>query len=529
MRSTLATIAAAAVILTTAASAEQGSARGDRPVLPASLGTLHHSIATRSRDAQQLFDEGLTLFYGFNRDAARRSFAAAAQIDAGAAMPHVGVALALGPNLNVDATAAEVQSACKASRQGAALAVDSAERGYADALAARYCDASGARLNGDAYSAAMRALHEHLPQDPDAAVLYADSLFALRPRTEEQDAEIVAVLESVLRRQPDHVGANHYYIHAVEGTRTPERGLNSAKRLETLVPGIGHLLHMPSHIYMRTGGYGAAIALNRRAAAADLAYLRNNPPSHDGAMSYFHDLESLAVAAGYAGRYEDARLAALEIARVEAELQGERPGSRFSGPLAAVQLRFQRWSDIAATPLPQPADAPATALARFARAVAFAATGDRDRAKQEMDECVVAWNKIPADAFYRGNPVPAVRAVFEAVLAARLAAPVSGPAASVPLWERAVAAQDRLRYHEPPPFYYSVRESLGAALLAADRPVDAARVFQEELLQHPHSARALFGLWHARRTTATAEAERIHREFLDAWAGSDVTLSLKDF
>jgi hypothetical protein len=397
-------------------------------------------------------------------------------------------------------------------------------------LKARYCDVAGPRLNAQAYVEAMRELHQALPDDLDAAVLYADSLLALRPRAVKHDAEIVSVLEAVLQRQPDHVGANHYYIHAVEGTNTPERGLPSASRLETLVPGIGHLIHMPSHIYMRTGGYEASIQLNRRAAAADLAYLRANPPGHDGAMYYLHDLESLAVAAGYAGRLAEARTAGFEIARVESELAGERPGTRFSSPLAMVLLRFQRWSEVVALPLPPASDPPATLLSRFARAVGFAALGQLENARPEADACLRALGAIPADAYYRSNPVSALRPVFEAVLAARLAAASSDSAAAITHWERAVTAQDRLEYHEPPPFYYPLRESLGAALLAAGRPADAERVFREELRQHPGSGRARFGLWHALRARrADAEAEQAHRAFLDAWAGSDVELSLASY
>ena len=251
----------------------------------------------------------------------------------------------------------------------------------------------------------MKSLHRAQPEDLDAAVLYADSLLQLRPRTVSDDLEIVKVLEGVLHRQPDHVGANHLYIHAVEGTSSPERGLASATRLETLVPAVGHLLHMPSHIYMRTGAYDAALAGNRRAAAADLAFLRANPPGHDGAMYYLHDVESLAVAAGFTGRFAEARQAALEIARVEAELAGEPIGKHFSGPLAMTLLRFQKWSDVEGLPVPPEHDAPGSFLSRFARAVALAAEGHLDRARVEREGFERAGRAIPADAYYRSNPM----------------------------------------------------------------------------------------------------------------------------
>ena len=398
----------------------------------------------------------------------------------------------------MESSPAQIQAACDAARTALKLSRQDDERGYANALAVRYCGADGrGRLNPTAYVEAMSALHRELPTDPDAATLYADSLLELRPRTVRQDAEIVSVLEAVLQRHPDHVGANHYYIHAVEGTSSAERGLPSAKRLETLVPGIGHLLHMPSHIYMRTGQYEASIALNRQAAAADLAYLRTNPPGHDGATDHLHDLESLSVAAGFAGRFADARLAASEIARVEAELAGEPADRHFSPPLAMVLLRFQRWSDVLVLPVPPAGDAYLSFLSHFSRAIAFSALGQPGKAQAEHDAFTRAVRTIPDDTFYRSNPMSAVRPVFEAVIAARLAATGPDARATAAAWERAVAAQDRLNYHEPPPFYYPTRESLGAALVAAGRPADAERVFREDLLRNPASGRSLFGLWQA--------------------------------
>ena len=501
----------------------------ERPVLPGSLGTLHHPIRTTSKDAQELMDQGLTLYYGFNRDAARRAFEVGIRADGTAPMLHVGLALALGPNLNMDASATDIHTACTAAQRATSLAPHDDERGYAAALTARYCSGDANGLNAGAYVEAMRGLHRAYPQDLDAAVLYADSLLELRRRTVRDDLEIAAVLESVLERQPDHVGANHYYIHAVEGTATPQRGLASAKRLETLVPGIGHLLHMPSHIYMRSGDYERAIVGNRQAAAVDLAYLRANPPGHDGAMYYLHDLEALAVAAGFVGRFGEARLAAQEIARVEAELAGEPAGRRFSAPLAMVLLRFQRWTDIEALPVPAETDATASFLARFARAIAFAARGQFVRARVERDAFSRAAHAIPGNAYYRSNPMSALAPVFQAALAARLATETD-PATAAAAWERAVAAQDRLEYHEPPPFYYPMRESLGAALLAASRPVDAERVFRAELEQHPASGRALLGLSKALEARhADSEAAQIRRAFADAWSKSDVQLSLADY
>jgi tetratricopeptide (TPR) repeat protein len=278
---------------------------------------------------------------------------------------------------------------------------------------------------------------------------------------------------------------------------------------------------------MRTGDYDASVECNRRAAAADVAYLRANPPGHDGAMSYLHDVESLAVAAGFAGRFSDARVAALEIARVETELAGGEAGTRFSAPLAMVLLRFHRWSDVVRLAVPSDNEPAAAFLSHFARAVAFAKLHQTDKAETEAAAFSRALDAMPRDIHYRGNPIVALRAVFEATLAARLA-PDAATAAIA--WERAVEAEDRLAYHEPPPFYYPVRESLGGALIATGRYTDAQRVFREELLQHPNSGRALFGLWQALRRAGDAPgAERTRRAFVSAWSKSDIELSISDF
>jgi tetratricopeptide (TPR) repeat protein len=499
------------------------------PVFADTLGPLHHEIRTASDETQRLFDEGLTLYYGFNRDAAHRAFVHATRLDRLAAMPRVGIALSLGPNLNMDADATQLRTACESAHAALELSQNAAERGYAIAVAARYCTVDG-RVSSSAYADAMNALRRELPADPDAAVLYADSLMELRPRSIQEEAEIVSVLELVLRQHPSHVGANHLYIHAIEGSAAPMRAMESAHRLETLAPGIGHLVHMPSHIYMRTGDYGAAVTSNVRAATADLAYLQQNPPGHDGAMYYLHDLESLTVASGFEGRFAEARAAAAEIARVEAGLAGDVANDRFSAPLGFVLLRFRMWRDAAAMPAPSSRDVFGSLLAHFARTEALLALKQLSDASRERDAFERAAKAIPDGTVYRSNPIGAVTQLLRAVLEARLEQTEHGAAAAVGAWQRAVNAQDGLAYHEPPPFYYPIRETLGAALCAAGRPDEAERVFRDDLAKNPGNARSLFGLWHALLARGrTADAERTHRLFVNAWAHADVELSLANF
>ena len=263
-------------------SPQQHDAHASAPEKPAllmtGLGRLHHRIATPSAEAQRFFDQGLTLVYGFNHEEAVRAFRRAAELDPASPMPHWGIALALGPNINLDVDPAREQSAYDEARRARALAAPApaSERAYVGALIKRYSNDVKADLKALAvqYADAMRDLTKQYPNDLDAATLYAESLMDLHPwqlwsadgKPTEGTDEIVAALESVLRRDAMHIGANHYYIHAVEASRTPDRALASAKRLDTLVPAAGHLVHMPAHIYMRTGNYEGAVTSNAKAA-----------------------------------------------------------------------------------------------------------------------------------------------------------------------------------------------------------------------------------------------------------------------
>jgi tetratricopeptide (TPR) repeat protein len=492
---------------------------GDSQVLPGGTGALHHPIRTASAETQQLFDQGLTLFYGFNREAARQSFLRASSADPAAAMPFIGLALVAGPNLNSDPTRAEIDAGCAAARKAKSLARQAAERGYADALVGRYC----AGLTFDSatgYAIDTGELFQQRPDDPDAAVLYADSLISLRPRSAEQNVELVAVLEQVLQRWPAHVGANHYYIHAVEGSRSPERALPSARRLETLVPSIGHLLHMPAHIYSRTGDYPRAIQSNERATAADLAYIRANGDSDEQRMYYHHDLESLAVAAGAAGRFAVAHRAGAAAAS----------HAHFSPVLGFVLLRFNRWEDALRLPAPAATALPDPLWYHFVRSVAHARLGQLPQAASERDHFRRLARNLAADTIYRQNRATRIVDVLSAVVDARIDAARGETAAAIESWERGVKAQDLLEYHEPPPVYYSVRESLAAAHYQARQLPQAEAVFREDLARNPRNPRSLFGLWQTLAALGRRDqAEATKRLFDAAWAGSDTTLSLADY
>jgi tetratricopeptide (TPR) repeat protein len=270
------------------------------------LGSHSHPIQTRSPLAQQYFDQGLRLVFGFNHDEARRAFEQAARLDPDAAMPHWGIAYTLGPNYNLPADPARDRQAWDAvvKAQAAASAPDASgvERDYVAAIATRYAASapSDRRALDEAYANAMRELSQHHPDDLDAATLFAESMMDLRPwnlwthegKPQPGTQEIVATLESVLKRNPNHPGANHYYIHAVEASNAPARALPSADRLGAISPGAGHLVHMPSHIYIRTGRYADATDTNVRAVAVDEKYIREQKPQGPYPMMYYpHNID----------------------------------------------------------------------------------------------------------------------------------------------------------------------------------------------------------------------------------------------
>jgi tetratricopeptide (TPR) repeat protein len=508
------------------------------------LGHLHHPIRTNSPEAQQFFDQGLTLVYGFNHDEAIRAFRRAAELDPASPMPHWGIALALGPNINLDVDPARERAAYEEAALARTLAANAPanERAYVDAVGKRYSNDPAADLKALAvqFTDAMRDVAHRYPDDLDAATLYAESLMDLRPwqlwsndgQPAEGTAEIVAVLESVLRRDPAHVGANHYYIHAVEASPVPERALVSASRLETLVPAAGHLVHMPAHIYMRTGDYAAAVTSNARAAQVDRDYIAKT--SAEGvypAMYYLHNVDFLASAAMMTGQFGEASRAADElVAKATAAIAAMPMIEPFAAKNLYVLIRFARWDDVLALREPEAPHKMLTALSHFARGVAHAALRRLTAAERERTAYRAAKAAIPPETPFNYNTAAAIFAIADAVLDARIAGANADYAAAIAAWTRAVAAQDALNYDEPPDWFYPVRESLGAALLKVGRFEDGERVFREDLDRNPRNGRSLFGLWQTlqaqRKDSAAAIVEK---QYEQAWKHADVTLRLPDF
>jgi tetratricopeptide (TPR) repeat protein len=510
------------------------------------LGTHHHRIATTSAEAQTLFDQGLVLVYGFNHGQAIQLFQRAAELDPRAPMPLWGIALAYGPNINdfeMDRDRAKTADEFATKALALTTTANPRERAYVKALVTRYSSDPAAdlkKLQVD-YKDAMAALAKSYPSDLDAQVLYAESLMDLRPwqlwtrdgKPSDVTPEVMRVLEGVLKRDPLHPGANHYYIHTMEGSPSPEKALASAKRLETLVPAAGHLVHMPAHIYARTGQFVASANSNAVAAAVDERYMKasNTRTGFYPLMYYNHNVHFESYASAMAGNYARARRTADKLTANVTPFIADMPMIEgFIPQQYYVLLRFAKWDDLLALPAPAASLQLTTAIWHYARGVAFAGKQDAARARAERMLFLEVVGKIPAETPVGVlNTAGQMFAVASPLLDGRIAAAAGDPLAAIAQYRTAVAAEDALAYDEPPTWYYPVRETLGAALLAAGQAAEAEQVFRDDLKYNPRNGRSLFGLWKALGAQGkNADAARAGEEFRRAWSAADVTLRIED-
>jgi hypothetical protein len=517
------------------------AAAAPRTALLGNLGSYHRAIKTSNADAQKFFDEGLTLLYGFNHEESFKSFELAAAKDAASPMPHWGMSLALGTNINDIAPADRLKQAYTHLAEAAKRKAGGSdvEQGLVDALAKRYvADPTGDQtVREQAYSDAMGALAKTFPDDLDVATLYAESLMNLRPwrlyrkdGTPEPGTEtIVASLEGVMKRDPNHPGANHYYIHAVEASKAPDRALTQAARLETLVPGAGHLVHMPAHIYIRTGQYAKSAKSNADAAAVDEQYIKaTGAQGMYPAMYYTHNLQFESAAAMFAGNLAQARAAAQRTVTFADPLADQMVMAEpFAAQDLTVLVRFGQWQEILqqAKP-PAPTRLLQTVVYHFAHGAALAASGKVAGAEADLAALKTAAAKLPKDAMLGpANSGADVAAIAAADLAARIAEALGDIASAIKGFAAAAVLEDKLGYNEPPDWLNPERERLGAVLLRAGRHDEAEKVFRADLEKNVGNPRSLYGLYRALEGQKKVAAVEAKVAFDRAWAGADVTLT----
>src|ERR1700689_1095421 len=413
---TLAHVLCGVLLCLVAAAQDHSSHARSRPVtLVTGLGDLHHPVSTEIPQAQQFFDQGLRFIYAFNHDEAARSFEHAAELDPTLAMAYWGVAEAVGPNYNDPADPDRYKRANEAVQRAVDLSSSASpsEQAYIQALAKRYPadPASDLKKAAEDYRDAMRQLESEFPDDLDAATLFAEAGMNLHPwglwhtdgTPEAGTEEIVSTLESVIKRDPNHLGAIHYYIHTVEASNNPERALAGANKLAALAPGAGHIVHMPAHVYIRTGDYEAAVKTNEQAAEVDRAYLKATGVQGIYPMMYYsHNLHFIAMCSAMNGNYTESRKNAdLLAANVAPHLKEMPPLEGFMSIPMAVEVRFHHWNEILHMPVPDPAMKVTTVFWHFSRGMALAGTGKVTAAETEYKIVSDAEAATPPDVIFQ--------------------------------------------------------------------------------------------------------------------------------
>jgi len=512
------------------------------------LGDYRFPVTSKHQEVQRWFDQGLMLTYGFNHDAAERSFLKATELDPDCAMCWWGAALVVGPHVNAGMDPNDNADAWSRLQRAQALAPQASERerAFIQALGARYAQNPPAdrRPLDEAYAAATRALVQQRPDDLDAAVFHAEAMMDLQPwnyydekqQPKGNTAEIVSTLESVMSRNPDHAGALHLYVHAVEASANPERGAAAADRLRELIPGSGHLVHMPAHIYSRVGRWHDAVIANQRAIEADDAYLALCRGNTQGVypLGYVpHNHHFLWFAASMEGSSKLAQAAARTTAE-RTDLQELMRQEGFAGLQHYwltpwfERVRFGRWDEIAKAPNPAPDLPYVTAIWHYAQGMAAVRQQRLDDAQQHLDalrplsvdpvmEKLTVWDRYPLAHATR---------IAERTVTAEIASARGDHAAAIAALTEAVAIEDRIPYDEPPGWHAPVRQTLGAVLLQAGRAGEAERVYREELHRNPGNGWSLFGLAQSLQAQGkVADADAARGEFATAWRNADIRLT----
>lgn len=519
----------------------QSTAADDGVPLYDNLGEYHREISTSVPAAQQYFDQGLRLQYAFNHAEAIRSYEEAVRIDPTCSMCWWGIALASGPNINAPMDSASGARAWAAIERARELSADgpAAEMALIDALAQRFAANPTAERPplDSAYAKAMAVVATSFPNDPDALTLYGAALMNLSPwfywtgdygnrEPRENTPTMLASFERALALDPEHPGACHYYIHSVEAAY-PEKAVECADRLARLMPGAGHLVHMPGHIYIRVGRYADAVTQNEHAVHADESYIQDQRPGGLYPTAYYpHNYHFMWFAATMAGMSDKALYAARQVAP-KVPLEVAKQIYWIQNVLVLPQLAmvtFGDWEGVLAEPMPPEDLHNATAMAHYSRGIAFAATGREAEARAELESVRRIGADIGASDESEGPDV--VVAIAAHALAGEIALRTGDPSGSVEHFRVAARLEDGMLYEEPPVWYYPIRHSLGRALLEAKRPADAERCYREDLERFPANGWSLFGLAEALEAQGRSEeADAVRAEYQAAWEQADIELT----
>lgn len=503
------------------------------------LGGFHYAVSTKIVDAQRFFDQGLACIYGYQYAAARRSFERAAQFDPECAMNYFGIAQSYGPNINAPEVSAEsTKLAIKAlGRADAAKSATPLERDLIAAVRKRFASDNPkdrTKLNRD-YAQAMDGIWRRHPNDPDVGALFAEAKIDLHPwsqwtldgKPEEGTIEAITALESVLKMNPKHPMGLHLFIHATESSPNPERAFDVANRLMGLQPDLGHMQHMPSHIYVRTGRWKQAVEANLKSIAAYENYIRSRGLDPYATPNVHHDGEMLAYAAAMRGQSALA-IKAVDINGFSAEWLAKN-AANMDGDLAIpieILQRFGRWEQILKTPEFDPKLPISRAMRAGAQAVAYSATDRLDAAKREQARFQEILDSIPLDKTDGTNRIHDVLDVERHLVAGEILIRESGHEdAGIAEMKAAVECEDHLKYGLPPSWFQPARHPLGAGFLYLGRYKDAEAVFRKDLQIHPHNGWALIGLSKALRgQKRDREADSALKEFKIAWADADIKI-----
>jgi tetratricopeptide (TPR) repeat protein len=509
------------------------------------LGNFKRAVTTSSPEAQKFFDQGLTLYYGFNHAEAERSFKEVARLDPNCAMAYWGQAISLGPNINDPWPDPDREKNAHAAIQKALETKAGAsplDQALIDALATRY--AEGEQVDREAlnraYAKAMAGLYSKFPDDPDVGALFAEAVMDTMPwdywtkdgKPRPGMEKALAALEKVIKDVPGHPGAHHFYIHAVEASKDPDRGVPSADKLGGLVPGAGHLVHMPSHIYIRVGRYQDAVESNLRAIAADEDYITQCRAQGIYPAAYYpHNIHMLWAALAMAGRRDEAMEAARKVASKVDDHALHTEGFAFGRLLRTIPLmsmaRFGQWDDVLREPAPSDEYPFIKAMWHYARGLAYLRKESPAEAEAELEalRAIAAKPDLGKMKIFDQNALSALVEIATSILAGELAAQRGDRKTAIAELRKGVRLEDNLIYAEPPDWYLPVRHSLGAVLLEAGRAAEAEKVYREDLERHRNNGWSLFGLAKALEAQGkNDEAADIRAQFEKAWGRSDVKL-----